>query len=213
MIREMLHRLLVLIGAVGLTLGFFLVLPVMQTIKKPPTTDLTIRDADATELDAPEPPPQKEPEKEPEPEEEPPELAEESPLLDLAQLELALNPGLGGNWFEGEFAVSLNPVAKESKQVEDLFDISDLDQKPRVVYQPGPTYTNELRRKAPGSVSIIFIVDQRGRVVKPAVQSASDPAFERPALDAVRRWKFEPGKRNGEPVRFRMRVPIRFPKG
>ncbi len=33
------------------------------------------------------------------------------------------------------------------------------------------------------------------------------------ALTAVKQWKFEPGKRNGKAVRFRMRVPISFPKG
>jgi protein TonB len=49
-------------------------------------------------------------------------------------------------------------------------------------------------------------------VENPLVQSSSNPAFEAPALAAVKQWKFEPGKRNGEPVRFRMRVPITFPK-
>jgi protein TonB len=37
--------------------------------------------------------------------------------------------------------------------------------------------------------------------------------FEAPALKAVKQWKFEPGKKNGKAVRFRMRVPITFPKG
>jgi protein TonB len=45
------------------------------------------------------------------------------------------------------------------------------------------------------------------------VQQSTDPVFERPALAAVKQWRFEPGKRNGKPVRFRMRVPITFPKG
>jgi len=43
------------------------------------------------------------------------------------------------------------------------------------------------------------------------VQSSPDPVFERPALTAVKQWKFEPGKRGGQAVRFRMRVPITFP--
>jgi len=30
---------------------------------------------------------------------------------------------------------------------------------------------------------------------------------------AVKRWKFEPGKRGGKPVRFRMLAPITFPEG
>ena len=36
---------------------------------------------------------------------------------------------------------------------------------------------------------------------------------EKPALAAIKQWKFEPGKRSGQPVRFRMRVPITFPEG
>jgi protein TonB len=42
------------------------------------------------------------------------------------------------------------------------------------------------------------------------VQQSSDPAFEAPALQAVRRWRFEPGKRNGQSVAFKMRAPITF---
>ena len=59
----------------------------------------------------------------------------------------------------------------------------------------------------------VFIVDERGRVVEPRVRNSTDPIFEKSALTAVKRWRFEPGKRNGKPVRFRMLVPITFPKG
>ena len=60
---------------------------------------------------------------------------------------------------------------------------------------------------------LIFIVNERGRVERPIVQKSSNPAFERAALDAIKKWRFEPGKRKGEAVSFRMRVPITFPKG
>ena len=59
---------------------------------------------------------------------------------------------------------------------------------------------------------MLFVVDQDGRVDSPRVQKSTNPEFDRAALKAVKQWKFEPGKRNGEPVRFRMRVPITFPK-
>lgn len=52
---------------------------------------------------------------------------------------------------------------------------------------------------------------QDGRVTDAVVQTSSDPIFERPALAAVRKWKFEPGRRDGRPARFRMRVPVTFP--
>ena len=72
--------------------------------------------------------------------------------------------------------------------------------------------TPDMKRKAPGQVYVIFVVDEQGRVQNPKVQRSSDPIFERAALTAVRQWKFEPGKREGRPVRFRMRVPLTFPR-
>jgi protein TonB len=69
-----------------------------------------------------------------------------------------------------------------------------------------------VRKQAPGTAYILFVVDAQGRVENPQVQKSSDPVFEKPALAAVKQWRFEPGKRNGQPVRFRMRVPVTFPK-
>jgi protein TonB len=213
--KELFHRLLVIAGATVLTLIFFLILPLMQTLAKPPTTDMILQPVDTAKLEAPEPPPEAEPEKEPEPEERPPELAEDAPPLDLSQLELALNPTFGEGLMSGDFVVKLNTIGADGKDkdVDALFSITDLDQQPRVIYQPSPTLNRDVREKAPGKVYVVFIVDKQGRVENPIVQKSSDTVFEKPALVAVKQWKFEPGKRNGEPVRFRMRVPIIFPKG
>ncbi|HOK66240.1 MAG TPA: energy transducer TonB [Anaerohalosphaeraceae bacterium] len=210
---KLFHRLAVLLGGIGMTLLFFLILPLMQTLAKPPAADLILRPVDTAKLDAPPPPPEEKPPQEPDPEDKPPELTEEAPPLTLEQLTLALNPSLSGSWMEGDFAVSLQNVAAETKNAEAPFSIADLDQKPRVIYQSSPLMTKELRKKTPGTVYIIFVVDEQGRVENPTVQSSTDPIFEKPALNAVKQWKFEPGRRNGQPVKFRMRVPITFPKG
>jgi len=207
------HRFWIVVGAIGFSLLFFLVLPLLQTISRPPTDDLTLQTVDAVNVPPPPPPPEPEEEKPPEPEEKPPELMEETVPLDLSQLELALNPGFSEGWMGGDFAVKLNTAAAQSKDVDAVFSMADLDQKPRPIYQPGPTLTPQIRRKAPGTAYIIFVVDRRGRVVNPVIQKSTDPVFEKPALAAVKQWKFEPGKRAGKPVRFRMRVPITFPKG
>jgi protein TonB len=211
--RACLHRLLVATGAFGLTLAFFLVLPLMETIGQTAEADLIVQSVDTADLPPPPPPIEEEPEQEEQPEEQPPELTEQAEPLDLSQLELALNPGLGDGWLGGDFAVNLGTVAQAaSGEVEELFSIADLDQKPRVLYQPSPVLDAKVRKKAPGTVYVLFVVDQRGRVENPIVQQATDPVFEAPALAAVKQWKFEPGKRNGQPVRFRMRVPITFPQ-
>jgi protein TonB len=93
-----------------------------------------------------------------------------------------------------------------------LASIADLDQRPRPTYRVGPRMTAKLRKRTPGKVYVIFIVDEQGRVVNPKVERSSDPIFNQPAINAVKRWRFEPGKRGGRSVRFRMRVPITFPK-
>lgn len=210
--RQLAHGVWVALGAVTLTLVCFLVLPLLQIIHPPPSTDLIVQSVDTALPPPPSPPPQEEPEKKPEPEEKPPELMEEAPPLNLSQLELALNPGDGAG-LVGDFVNKLNPLTSSGEAVDALFSMADLDQKPRVLYQPGPVLNKSIRQQAPGTVYIIFIVDKRGRVEDPIVQKSSDPVFERSALAAVKQWKFEPGKRNGQPVRFRMRVPITFPEG
>jgi protein TonB len=212
--RKMVHAVTVLLGAVTFTLLCFLILPLTQVIAKKVDADLEVRQASVAEVPPPPPPPEPEPEREEEPEEQPPQLAEEAPPLDLSQIELALNPGAGGGWATGDFGIRLNTQAlsgSDGKGVDALFSINDLDQKPRAVYQPSPQRDAKLRKRGAGAVNILFIVDQRGRVENPLVQSSTDATFEPAALAAVKQWRFEPGKRAGQAVRFRMRVPITFP--
>jgi protein TonB len=211
-IKKLLHHLLVVVGAVALTTVFFFVLPLIQAISKPPSTDLVVQSVDTANLPPPPPPPEENIEEEEEPEEEPPELMEEAPPLDLSQLELALNPGFSDGWLAGDFAVHLNTLAARPDDVDALFSMSDLDQKPRAIYQPGPVMDAKMRSRLPGKVNIIFIVDRDGKVKSPMVRSSTDPVFDRAALAAVKKWKFEPGKKNGRPVSFRMFIPITFPK-
>ena len=209
-------RSLAAVAGLVLSIGLFLLLPFLERITSDRDRDLMVQAVNTAQVPPPPPPiEEEEPEKEEEPEEpEPPKLAEEAPPLDLSQLELALNPGMGGG-AAGDFAVSL-PVGggagAEDGSADALFSLSDLDQKPRIIYDAQPQFPPALKKLAPATVYIVFIVDQRGRVENPMVQSSTDSSFDAPALAAVRQWKFEPGKRNGEPVRFRMRVPITFPK-
>jgi len=208
------------VGA-GLTLGFFLLLPLLQKMGRPPESTVELRSVDAAVLQPPPPPPPEEEEPEEEEVDEPPpmELAEEStPPMDLSQLEMALDPGFGaGAGGAGALAggrLGGRSDAEREKETDAVFSMADLDQAPKIVSQPPPRYPSEMRaRKTRGTVYVLFIVDHNGRVVKPKVQKSTHSAFARPALEAVRRWRFEPGKRNGKAVQFRMRVPITFAVG
>ncbi|MHC4261963.1 MAG: hypothetical protein ACYSWX_05540, partial [Planctomycetota bacterium] len=132
------HQLLVVSGSSVMTLSFFLILPVIQAISADREDKYQLQTVDTAVIEPPPPPPEPEvEEEEPEPEEPPPPAAEAQPL-DLAQLELALNPGLGGGLFAGDFSIDLSAVTGGSEGADALFGVSDLDQKPRKLYSPSP---------------------------------------------------------------------------
>lgn len=86
-----------------------------------------------------------------------------------------------------------------------------LDRAPRTRLQAAPLYPPEARRDGrAGIVTVEFIVNESGEVMAPRITSASDRVFEEAALRAVAKWRFEPGRRDGRIVRFRMAVPIHF---
>lgn len=208
---RLLHGWTVVLGSGVFTLLVFLVLPVVQAIAKGVSADTILAAAQTTTL----PPPPSVAEEEPEPEQEeeppPPELQQELPPLDLSQLELALDPG-SGDGFGAALSFKLDLSSLSGGESSGLFSLSELDQRPRAIHQASPILDAKLRRHAPGRVDVVFVVDEAGRVKDEKVMSSSDPVFERAALAAVAQWKFEPGKRNGQSVQFRMRVTVTFPE-
>lgn len=155
-----------------------------------------------------------------------PAVSDATPALDAASLsaiEAALNPGAGG----GEFGSSVSLASGgriggtgkpggggSATDVDKAFSMDDIDQKPRAIVQPPPTYPSELRgKKMGGVVQVAFIVTESGQVASARVEQSSHPAFGPPALAAVRQWKFEPAVKGGVRVKCRMRVPIRFQVG
>ena len=148
--------------------------------------------------------------------------AARAPSLEAASLgaiEAALSgqtPG-GGDFGEvltfssGGRIGGMAKAAGSREGLEEAFNLTEIDQKPYPVHQAGGVYPASLRgRKVEGVVSILFIVDVTGKVINPRVERSTQPDFEKPALDAVRQWKFEPAVKAGQRVPCKMRVPIRF---
>lgn len=140
--------------------------------------------------------------------------------LTLAELEGALGGAVGavGDGFGSTAALAsggriggLGSAMAPVAEFDAAAMVGELDDKPRAVFQSTPTYPPDLyRRKVEGSVELVFRVDTSGKVQEPKVVRSTDPAFERPALEAVRMWRFEPGRRSGEKVAFKMKIPILF---
>lgn len=146
---------------------------------------------------------------------------DDAPALDAASLGALgqlLDGGAGGDDFG--MGVSLQSggriggkgsVGGAELAGGDAFDMADVDQEARVIDQVAPQYPGELRRqKLEGNVLIKFIVTADGKVDKATVIETDHPAFVKPALDALRRWKFEPAVRGGKRVASFRRQSILF---
>ena len=93
----------------------------------------------------------------------------------------------------------------------DIIPSIGLDKAPRTRFQPSPSYPLPAKQQGlRGEVMVEFVVDETGRVHDPRVVSSTDRVFEEPTLRAVARWVFEPGRRDGRIVRFRMAAPVVF---
>jgi periplasmic protein TonB len=93
----------------------------------------------------------------------------------------------------------------------EVFDISKLDQQPVAKFQARPQFPFEMRRAGiSGQVLVDFIVDTNGEVRNAFAASSSQREFEAAAVQAVSKWKFRPGRKNGHAVFTHMQVPIVF---
>jgi protein TonB len=198
-----------LTAGLGLTAIIFCILPFSHLVNKP-TRTLELRKTSAVDLpppaeDTPPPPPVEEappPEAPP-----PPRLADAAQAVPItADLELAAGSGgaLAG------FGEIRSLTAAQAIQ-DQTFDVSELEKRPEAVSQVAPAYPPELRKaKIEGSVMLVFVLDEGGRVEDPRVENSTRPEFEKPALEAIRKWRFRPGMREGTAVRTYIRVPIKF---
>jgi protein TonB len=92
----------------------------------------------------------------------------------------------------------------------EVFDISKLDQQPVAKFQARPQFPFEMRRAGiSGEVLVDFIVTN-GDVRNAFAAHSSQREFEASAVQAVSKWKFRPGRKNGHAVFTHMQVPIVF---
>lgn len=83
---------------------------------------------------------------------------------------------------------------------------------PRVVYKVKPEYTQEaLNARRQGTVRIQLVVTRDGTPSE--VHEISQPlgfGLDEKAIEAVQQWRFEPGKKNGEPVAVEVQAEVNF---
>src|SRR5260370_10184733 len=82
---------------------------------------------------------------------------------------------------------------------------------PRAIYDPEPEYSDEARKmKHEGTVILSIIVDAEGRARNIHVARSLGMGLDEKAIEAVKKWKFEPGKKDGQSVAVQVNVEVNF---
>jgi periplasmic protein TonB len=82
---------------------------------------------------------------------------------------------------------------------------------PKVLYDPDPEYSEEARKaKYQGTVVLWLVVAPDGHPQQIRVQRALGMGLDEKAVEAVRNWRFEPAKKDGQPVPVMINVEVNF---
>jgi protein TonB len=82
---------------------------------------------------------------------------------------------------------------------------------PRALFAPDPEYSEEARKaKYQGTVVLWVVVGADGKAHDVKVQRSLGMGLDQKALEAVRKWKFEPAVKDGRPVAVQINVEVSF---
>jgi len=82
---------------------------------------------------------------------------------------------------------------------------------PRAIFAPDPEYSEEARKaKYQGTVVLHVVVGADGRPREIRVQRSLGLGLDEKAMEAVRTWKFEPAKKDGQAVAVQVNIEVNF---
>ncbi len=114
-----------------------------------------------------------------------------------------VGPGTGSGYGDGSGGGTGGGVYREGNGVTS----------PRIIREVKPTYTSEaMRARIQGLVRMEAIVLPDGSVGSVKITKSLDPTFglDKEAIRTVQQWRFEPGRRLGQPVPVLIEIEMSF---
>jgi protein TonB len=145
----------------------------------------------------------------------PPQIVPEAPAADVDEAELAGGeggvPGGVPGGVVGGFAAEIPPPPPPPRPVpRGPIRIGGQIQQPTLVHRVDPVYPAiAISAGIEGTVILEAIVDEEGRVENLKVLR-SNGVLDRPALEAVRQWRYSPVLLDGRPEKFILTVVVSF---
>jgi periplasmic protein TonB len=82
---------------------------------------------------------------------------------------------------------------------------------PTIIFKVEPEYSEEARKaKFQGTVVLAVVVDERGNPRDIRVQRPLGLGLDQKAVEAVGKWRFSPGKKDGKPVPVQAIIEVNF---
>jgi len=82
---------------------------------------------------------------------------------------------------------------------------------PRVLYSPDPEFSEEARKaKFQGTVILALMVGTDGRAHDVRIVRSLGMGLDEKAIEAIRQWKFDAGRKDGVPVAVLVNVEVNF---
>jgi len=82
---------------------------------------------------------------------------------------------------------------------------------PRALFQPGPEYSEEARKKQiEGVVQLSIVIGTDGIPHDVKVEKGLGYGLDEKAVQAVEKWRFEPPERDGQPTEQKVAVEVSF---
>jgi len=103
---------------------------------------------------------------------------------------------------------------RELREQLSQMEKNDGNRKAKLIYKVEPEYPDDARaRKIEGSVQLGLTIDHDGEPQNIQIKRSLDPSLDQAAVDAIRKWRFEPAMKNGQPVSMWVVVEIYFGPG
>jgi TonB family protein len=147
------------------------------------------------------------------------ERAEDAKLALALEIKAAVSPsGEAEPLQKRASAIRMKIISDLTRQSDDpppdprgVYRVADTSTPPRIREKPEPPYAEAARiAKHQGAVLLSFIIDTKGEPGNIRLVRSLGFDLDEAAWHTVRKWRFDPATRQGEPVRVSANVEINF---
>jgi len=119
--------------------------------------------------------------------------------------------GQSGNTSNDSSSVVASGIPADDPAFATFLPVTKGIKPPKAISAPDPKYPDIPADAEPqGTVVMLIGVSAKGHVEAVRVMHSDETAFEKTAVETVKKWKFKPAEKNGRPVPVQVTVEMKF---